>query len=143
MDAIQLIKTIYNSNIPTDKGFTKHEGAAPYKNSGWGSGFRIERGISLEEAKRIAQADDTIEYFFYTKARQMVLEISPEAFNDPNFNPIDSHNDPIGIVEHFSDLKGNNYYARIFHHGDVVFFNRADKWLGNAGPLADTYVKNR
>lgn len=127
--------------------FAKIPGAAPYKNSGWGTGFRIERGISLDEAKKIAAEDPSIKYFFYVTADTLVLEIEQEAFQDlAHFNPIDEHNDPIGIVQHtryrYGDGRVVDGYARVFHSGDVVFFNREDMWLGDANGYADTYVKN-
>lgn len=47
---------------------------AQYKNADWGQVVGIAKGISLQEAYRIAAEDPAITFFFYTKGYQMVLE---------------------------------------------------------------------
>ena len=100
---------------------------AQYKGSDYSNAVRVERGITLERAFEIAREDDEIDYFFYVKGWQMVLEIPPGLDYDPSDDPL--------------ELVTDNGYGRIFHHGDVVFFNNEGKWLGTATGLADVYEK--
>lgn len=117
-----------------DVKIVKHPDAAQYGGSDYANAVRVERGISLQEAMRIAKEDPNIDYFFYTKGWQMVL-----MGGDPN-------NDPLGLVEYagrilFDDGHMGEGYCRIFHHGDVVFFKNEGKWIGSAPGLADLYCK--
>lgn len=147
MELVQAIEQVAAHHAAPQEMFTKIEGAAPYKGSGWGSALRIEKGISLEAAQQIALTDERtidgedqprpVAYFMYVNADMLILEVPQEAFN-PDFNPVDKHNDPLELAQ----VWGRGY-ARIFHRGDTVFFYREDKWLGDAGPFADTYVVNR
>lgn len=82
---------------------------AQYKQGDWSNVIGRKNGISLEEAKNIADADPAITFFFYTKGYQMVLETTDNS-------------------------------ARVFHHGDAVFFSGTPHW-GTAPGLADGYVK--
>lgn len=90
----------------------KVEDVAEYGRADWSNAICRVEGVSLDEAKRIAEQDPNINYFFYVKGWQMVLvnpEVSPPAI-------------------------------RIFHHGDAVFFTGEPTW-GEANGLADGYVK--
>lgn len=119
--------------------FTKLPNAAEYKGSSYANAIRIERGISLEKAFEIAQSDPNIEYFFHVKGYCMVLEIPPET-------DLSSVNDPLELLSYslyqYDNGDLNRGYARIFRHGDTVFFTKAsEKWLGSAPGLADVYVR--
>ena len=78
--------------------FEKISDVAEYKWADWKNLVKIERGITLEQAKLIASRSADIDYFFFTKGGQMVLE-------DPNWK---------------------NF--KIFHHGDVAFFSGKPWW---------------
>lgn len=60
----------------------------------------------------------------------------------------DSTNDPLGLVKYtqyqFDNGSFGNGPARVFYHGDTVFFSNADqRWSGTAPGLADVYIKNQ
>ncbi len=120
-------------------GFTKLADHAQYKGSDYSNAIRVERGITLEEAKEIAANDPEIGYFVFTKGFSMVLEIP----YDVEFNP---ENDPLGLVTQdnfmFDNGQSDHGNIRVFHQGDVVFFKNEGKWLGTAPGLADVYTKN-
>lgn len=107
-------------------------GMAQYKGSDYANAVRVERGITLDDAKQIAAADPSIDYFFIMIGGTMVLEFPPELKYDPA-------KDPLQLV----DLSGSSGYehARIFQYGDTVFFRNEGKWLGTAPWLADVYEK--
>jgi len=92
--------------------------AAQYKwasSSGnkWSNELRREESITLRKAFDIANSDDRIKFFFYTKGIQMYLE---------------------GNAENTVSPKGP------FRYGDVVFFGEGS-WYGSAPGLADIYEK--
>lgn len=97
-----------------DSGFDKIPDVAQYKWSDWSGHIKTVRDLTLDEAKTIASSDPKIDYFFFTKGMQMVLE------------PFDW------------DWSLEN--ARVFHHGDAAFFS-GDPWWGYAPGLADGYIK--
>jgi hypothetical protein len=56
------------------RSYFKQKNTAQYKNADWSNVVGIARGISLAEAREIAENDPYITSFFYTKGHQMVLE---------------------------------------------------------------------
>ena len=120
-------------------GFTKKADLAQYGGSDYSNAVRVERGISLEQAKAIAQNDPNIDYFVYLKGERMVLPL-------PTDKPFDSKTDPLHLVSYNKYKNDEGSFgegcARIFTHGDVVFFKKEGEWLGTAPGLADVYYKN-
>ena len=56
------------------RSYFKQKDTAQYKNADWSNVVGIARGISLAEAREIAENDPYITSFFYTKGYQMILE---------------------------------------------------------------------
>ncbi len=56
------------------KNFDKVPDVAQYKEADWNNVVGIAKGISIEEAYKIAEESPDISFFFYTKGGQMVLE---------------------------------------------------------------------
>lgn len=56
------------------RSYFKISNTAQYKNADWSNVVGIARGISLVQAGMLAENDDRISSFFYTKGYQMVLE---------------------------------------------------------------------
>ena len=112
--------------------FKRVPGMAQYKGSDYANAVRVERGITVAEAKKIAAADPFIDYFVILIGGQMVLEFPPELEYDPA-------KDPLQLVD-LSGRSGHDH-ARVFQHGDTVFFRNEGKWLGTAPGLADVYEK--
>lgn len=119
-------------------GFKKRENLAQYKGSDYANAVRVERGISLEEALKIAKDDPEIDYFVYVKGLSMVLEIPPGVAFDPEKDPLHLVTYSRFIYDNGERSKG---YVRFFQHGDVVFFKKEGQWLGTAPGLADVYEK--
>ena len=65
-DEIPVINSIGN--------YEKIEDVAQYKNADWSNVIGIAKGITVKEAKNIADENPEITFFFYTKGWQMVLE---------------------------------------------------------------------
>ena len=110
---------------------------AQYKGADWGGVVQVERRISREQALKIAESNPDIDYFFYVKGGQMVLEVPADARSYKDENPLDP-------VQYYPGL-GN---ARIFQNGDAVFFSNKEhsgringQWWGTAPGLADGYLK--
>jgi len=123
---------------PANDGFIKKENLAQYGGSDYTNAVRVERGISLEQAKEIAKNDPNIDYFVYLKGQTMVLPL-------PTDKPFDPATDPLHLVSYSkftydSGARGEGY-VRVFHHGDVVFFKKEGAWMGSAPRLADAYYK--
>ena len=59
---------------PEEFGFKKLPDVAQYKNADWSNIIGVAKGITLEEALKIARKNPEIAFFFYTKGWQMVLE---------------------------------------------------------------------
>lgn len=78
--------------------FNQIPDVAQYKWADWSNLIKIEKGITLEQAKAIASSDSNINFFFYTKGGQMVLE-----------------------SQDWSSFK-------VFQHGDVAFFSGEPWW---------------
>jgi len=118
--------------------FVKEPNLAQYKGSDYSGAIRVERGISLDKAFKIAGADPDIDYFVYVKGAMMVLEIPCNVDFDPE-------SDPLGLVTeetyYTDDGQIETGYCRIFRRGDVVFFRHEGRWLGTAPGLADVYSK--
>ncbi len=89
------------------------EDVAEYGCADYDNVICMAQGISVAEAKRIADSNDQITYFFYTKGGQMVL--------------INKKVDP--------------WIYRVFQHGDTVFFTGEPRW-GSARGLADGYIRH-
>jgi hypothetical protein len=70
IDVSQEIPLIQN---PLSQGFKKIPDVAQYGEADWSQAIGIARGISVEEAFKIANENPEITYFFYTKGWQMVL----------------------------------------------------------------------
>lgn len=120
--------------------FKQYADTAQYKGSDYSNAVRVERGITLAEAHKIAESDPNIDYFCYIKGGCMVLESCAEH----------AKNDPLRLISYSTFVMDGtrevkNDYARIFSHGDTVFFSDKDgkKWLGSAPGLADTYIRNK
>ena len=79
--------------------------------SRWSNEIRRENGLTVSEAKAIAEKNEQITYFFITKGEYMILEGN------------DTH-EPKGV----------------FKKGDVVFFS-GKPWYGAAPGYADAYEK--
>ncbi len=132
-------KSIEN-NTAVAQPFQRLADGAEYKGSAYANAVRVERGISLEHALEIANNDPNIEYFFYVKGGSMVLELPPEV-------DINTIKDPLELLVYTSFKYDNGQngrgYARVFHHGDTVFFTKAEeRWLGSAPDLADVYLRS-
>ena len=63
-------------NSFTSKGYLKFPNHAQYKNADWDHVVGMANVSSLSEAFEIANTDEEIDYFFYTKSESMVLETS-------------------------------------------------------------------
>ncbi|MES2121437.1 MAG: hypothetical protein V4492_01510, partial [Chlamydiota bacterium] len=100
----------------------------------YANAVRVERGITIDEAMKIAIEDPNIDYFFYTKAHCMVL-----------LAPSDLLSDPLKLVStqrvRFDSGKTSVENCRIFHKGDAVFFRADGLWIGDAKGYADMYFK--
>jgi hypothetical protein len=121
-----------------DVQFHRVPGAAQYKGSDYANAVRVERGITVAEAKEIAANDPDVDYFVIVTGWTMVLEFEPGQEYDPA-------KDPLHLVTNgnyvFDNGQPGQGYMRVFHHGDVVFFKNEGKWLGTAPGLADVYEK--
>jgi hypothetical protein len=119
-------------------GFRVQEDVAQYKGSDYANVVHVARNITLEEAFDIAEKNPQIDYFVYTKGRQMVLEIPPDV-------QFDHSQDPFGLAYHTNFIYDSGEigvgYCRIFKRGDVLFFKKEGMWLGSAPGLADAYFK--
>lgn len=77
LSAIELTNDI-TDEIPditrSANGFKKIPNVAQYKMADWSKAVGIAKGISLEQAYKIANENPDITFFFYTKGGQMVLE---------------------------------------------------------------------
>lgn len=120
------------------EGFTLQKDVAQYKGSDYSNVVHVERGITLDEAFAIAEANPDIDYFVYMKGVQLVLEIPPGVQYDPE-------NDPFKLAKYTNFIYDSGVrskgYCRIFRHGDVVFFKKDGMWLGSAPGYADAYFK--
>lgn len=56
------------------KGFQKVANVAQYKEADWSGCVGIAKGVTLDEAVKIAEEDPEITFFFHMKGMQMVLE---------------------------------------------------------------------
>lgn len=121
-------------------GFRLQKDVAQYKGSDYANVVHVARNISLEEAFEIAENNPNIDYFVYTKGRQMVLEI-------PSDVQFDRSQDPFGLVCKtnyvYDSGEFGKGYCRIFRQGDAVFFKKEGMWLGSAPGLADVYFKEQ
>lgn len=118
--------------------FVKEPNLAQYKGSDYAGAVRVERGISVEQAFKIANADPDIDYFVYIKGACMVLEIPSNVDFDPESDALGLVTEETYVTDDGQEQTG---YCRIFHRGDVVFFNHDGRWLGTAPGLADVYSK--
>lgn len=69
-----LTSSIPEINTRELSGYQKIPDVAQYKMADWDNVVGIAKGVSLEEARQIADEDPKIDFFFYTKGFQMVLE---------------------------------------------------------------------
>lgn len=60
-------------DIQVEDGFKKIDDVAQYGHADWDNVVDFARRISLSEAKRIAQVNPEITYFFYVKGSRMIL----------------------------------------------------------------------
>jgi len=78
LTAVELTNDITNQIPEIDssitQGFKKIPNVAQYKMADWSQVVGIARGISMDEAYRIANSNPDITFFFHTKGYQMVLE---------------------------------------------------------------------
>lgn len=136
VNKLNAAQNLENNNVQ----FICEPNLAQYKGSDYSNAVRVERGITLEEAKQIAANCAEIDYFVYVKGGMMVLEFPPEV-------PFPANGDPLHLVRYtpfmFDDGRPGQGYCRVFTHGDVVFFKNEGKWLGTAPGLADVYSKKQ
>lgn len=85
---------------------------AQYKLADWSNLVGRAKNVTVAEAKKIADENPAITFFFYMKGYQMVLE----------------------------NNEANPPYARVFHQGDAVFFS-GKPWWGSAPGYSDGYIK--
>ncbi len=127
-----------NFEAQKDVAFNCVPDVAQYKGSDYSNAVRVERGMTVEQAKEIAANDPDIDYFVYVKGGCMVLEFEPGQEYHPE-------KDPLHLVQqgpYLFDTGGLGFgYMRVFYHGDVVFFKNEGRWLGTAPGLADVYEK--
>ena len=109
MASTQMMPAIQSAEVQ----WNKQPNVAQYKGADWKNEMRRERGITLEQAKKIGASDPNITFFFYVKAR-----IRMEGKSGPN-----------GWTD-----KGR------FSRGDAVFFT-GKPWYGSAPRVADAYEK--
>src|SRR5262249_9063235 len=124
---IQEVNSINSNPVVSEQAvtFKRTEGSAQYAGSSFLTAVRVERGISLEEAKAIAANDPEIDYFFYAIGN-MILPVdqgnAPEA-------------DPLGLVRQgwiqHEDGRLEYTYFRSFEPGDALFFKNGHKWLAH------------
>lgn len=118
--------------------FTRIPNVAQYGGSDYSNVVRVERGISLEQAKAIAAEDREIDYFVYLKGIQMVLPLQGDIEKQ-------LEQDEHGLIRQGAFIYDNGTpgydYFRLFQHGDVVFFKKDGRWLGSAPGFADVYEK--
>jgi hypothetical protein len=62
-----------NPPVETSSAFEKVPHVAQYGNGDWSQAMGIAKGVSLDEAFKIATANPKITYFFYTNTSQLVL----------------------------------------------------------------------
>lgn len=109
---ILIAMLITSSSYALEHSWQKKSNVAQYKGADWKNEITRRSGITLEDAKKIADEDDRITYFFYMKS-QMYLE---------------GKNGANGWT-----TKGS------FRAKDAVFFS-GKPWYGSA-PMADAYEK--
>lgn len=100
----------------TDSHWKFIPNVAQYKGADWSNCVGIAHRLTVEQAKVLADSNPEITFFFYVKGYSMVLE----------------------------NTEVSPAIARIFHHGDAVFFSGNPNqaiWWGSAVDLADGYVK--
>ena len=85
---------------------------AQYKKADWSQVIGRAKNVTVSQAKEIAESNSAITYFFFVKGGQMVLE----------------------------NTDAEQPFARIFQHGEAVFFS-GTPWWGTAPGLADGYTK--
>lgn len=78
LSAAELINDITSDlpEISTSEihGFQKIPNVAQYKEADWSRVIGIAKGITMEEAYKIAESNPEITFFFHTTGYQMVLE---------------------------------------------------------------------
>jgi hypothetical protein len=77
LSAVELTHDITNEIPVLDvkvQGFEKIPNVAQYKMADWSQVVGIAKGITLDDAYKIANDNPDITFFFYTKGYQMVLE---------------------------------------------------------------------
>ena len=114
--------------------FLFQENVAQYGGSDYANAVRVERGITVDQAKQIALENPDIDYFVYTKGGRMAIEA-----------PYNTLDDPLGLISYHWVMGRDGMVElklyRIFNHGDAVFFSGNGIWLGEAEGLADVYHK--
>lgn len=75
-----MIPVIEVDKVTESVNFEKVTDVAEYGGATWNNVIGISRGISVEEAQKIASSDSKISYFFYMKSGAMSLNA-----NDGNF----------------------------------------------------------
>lgn len=108
---VEMPTITFNEEI-IDSNYEFKKNVAQYKMADWSQLIGRVKNVTVEQAKKIADANPEITFFFYVKGGRMILE----------------NND------------ANPPYARVFHHGDAVFFS-GTPWWGSAPGLADGYIK--
>lgn len=98
-------------DIELPSNWKKVPDVAQYKLSDWNNVIGKAKGVTLFEAKLIADSDDRITYFFFVKDYQLALE---NVTVEPNI-------------------------WRIFNKGDAVFFTGKPRW--GSSPSSDGYIK--
>ncbi|HEV8052960.1 MAG TPA: hypothetical protein VGP47_10750 [Parachlamydiaceae bacterium] len=86
IDDIPMI--IDNNDDTTDLNYEFIQDVAQYKLADWSQAIGRKNGISVTEAKKIADENSEITFFFYTKAFSMILE-------NPNGIRVFDHGDAV------------------------------------------------
>ena len=82
VQAVQPVNKNYFNQQKTE--FVCKPGLAQYGGSDYKNAVRVERRITLEEAKKIAANDPEIDYFFIMTGAQMILDFNPGPNYDRN-----------------------------------------------------------
>ena len=109
------ISGVIKQSIKKPKRITwiKKENVAQYKGGSWNNFIKRVSNTTVNDAKKIAESDSNITFFFFMKGYSMYLETKS----------VRSKTHPI------------------FKKNDAVFFS-GEPWLGSAPGFADTYIKS-
>ncbi len=115
--SLMAMQDFYNSAdeilpVQYSDGWKRIPNVAQSNSSDWSNAIAKAQGVTVKEAKEIADNNPDITYFFYVKGGRMVL----------------------------GDISSPQSQIRVFFHGDAIFFTGEPCW-GTAPHLADGYIK--